>query len=407
MKAPGRVWFLYWPAALAAGGAALALIAASNHDEQPLVTGFLGLLAGWSFIGSGLVARARAPQNAVGRLMVGLGFAWFAGALSEANGSIPYTIGLAVGSFWAAILVHLLLAYPSGTLPGRTERVTVRTGYVLAGLGPLVTLLFDPKPQSDCHCPANAALVTHSHVLTTALNLIVDTGAVLVLGALVLLLARRWYTATAAVRRVLAPVLLSGLVASTLLIADVVVGAVSQRYARPVDWIAFAAFASVPLFFLLGVVQTRLARAGVGRLLVEVPEAPSREQTEEALRRALRDPTLQLAYWLPERRGYVDVDGAPFELPGEDEAGVATTVEDVHGPIAAIVHDRAALEEPELLDQVVAAARLGLAKDRSLQALQASERRTRALLDAIPDNMYRVARDGTYVSRVRLWNQRR
>jgi PAS domain S-box-containing protein len=42
-------------------------------------------------------------------------------------------------------------------------------------------------------------------------------------------------------------------------------------------------------------------------------------------------------------------------------------------------------------------ARLRLAKDRGSQALRGSERHTRALLDAIPDNMYRVARDGTYL----------
>src|SRR5205085_4055414 len=132
-------------------------------------------------------------------------------------------------------------------------------------------------------------------------------------------------------------------------------------------------------------------------LLGEGPEAPRRGHAQDALRRALRDPTLQLAYWLPERRAYVDVDGEPVELPPEGGERVATTVDDVHGSIAALLHDRAVLSEPQLLDEVVAAARLGLAKDRSLRALEASEQRVRALLDAIPDNMYRVARDGTYL----------
>src|ERR671933_503945 len=330
-----------YSAALAAGALELTLVLTSNHEDRPVLTGALGLVAGWSFIASGLVARARAPQNAIGRLMVGVGFAFFAGSLGWSNGSVPFTIGLAVGSFWAAVLVHLLLAYPSGTLPGRAERLTVRTGYVLV--------------------------------------------------------ARRWRRATPPERRILAPVLLSGFVASAFLVSDIVVGAISQHWARPLDLLLVDAFASVPLFFLLGLLQTRLARAGVGRLLVEVPEAPTREHTQDALRRALRDPTLELAYWLPERRGYVYVDGEPFVLPPEGGERVATTVEDVHGPIGALVHDRAVLAEPELLDEVVAAARLGLAKDRSLQALQASEQRVRALLEAIPDNMYRVARDGTYL----------
>ena len=66
-------------------------------------------------------------------------------------------------------------------------------------------------------------------------------------------------------------------------------------------------------------------------------------------------------------------------------------------PIAVVVHDPALREEPELLDDVLAAARLALVKDRSVQALRASERRNRALLDAIPDNMFRIRGDGTYV----------
>src|SRR5205085_2725553 len=244
----------------------------SNHEDRPLVTGFLGLLAGWSFIGSGLVARARAPQNPIGRLMVAVGFAFFAGSLRWSNSSVPFTVGLAVGSLWAAVLVHLLL----------------------------------------------------------------DGLAVVVLGTVIVLVLRRWHAATRPERRVLAPVLLSGFVASALLVADIVVGAVSRHWSRPLDLLLVAAFASVPLFFLLGLLQTRLARAGVGRLLVEVPDAPTRGHTQDALRRALRDPTLQLAYWLPERRAYVDVDGEPVELPPEGGERVATTVEDVHGSIAAL-----------------------------------------------------------------------
>ena len=66
-------------------------------------------------------------------------------------------------------------------------------------------------------------------------------------------------------------------------------------------------------------------------------------------------------------------------------------------PLAAVLHDPALREEPELLEDVLAAARLALVKDRSVEALRASERRNRALLDAIPDNMFRIRGDGTYV----------
>jgi PAS domain-containing protein len=58
------------------------------------------------------------------------------------------------------------------------------------------------------------------------------------------------------------------------------------------------------------------------------------------------------------------------------------------------VHDEALVDEPELLEQVAAAVGLEMARDRALFELQASERRGRALLDALPDKMVRVSGDG-------------
>ena len=43
----------------------------------------------------------------------------------------------------------------------------------------------------------------------------------------------------------------------------------------------------------------------------------------DALARALRDPTLELAYWVPEYEAYVGIDGEPVELPAEDSGRVA------------------------------------------------------------------------------------
>jgi len=66
--------------------------------------------------------------------------------------------------------------------------------------------------------------------------------------------------------------------------------------------------------------------------------------------------------------------------------------------IAALVHDESLLEDPQLIDAVVAAAGLALENERRLAALARSETRNRALLDAMPDVMFRIARDGTYLA---------
>ncbi len=62
-----------------------------------------------------------------------------------------------------------------------------------------------------------------------------------------------------------------------------------------------------------------------------------------------------------------------------------------------LVHDRSLRLRQELLDAVTAAAGFALANERALHDAQLAEQRNRALLDAIPDTMLRVASDGTYL----------
>jgi signal transduction histidine kinase len=65
--------------------------------------------------------------------------------------------------------------------------------------------------------------------------------------------------------------------------------------------------------------------------------------------------------------------------------------------LALIVREPAPDEDEQFVSGILAAARLGLELRARLQDLTMSERRNRALLDAIPDNMFRVRADGTYL----------
>ena len=110
---------------------------------------------------------------------------------------------------------------------------------------------------------------------------------------------------------------------------------------------------------------------GVEQLLVGVRETAGDREAQDGLRRALRDPSLQLVLWRPDRHGYVDVDGHPFTLPTAGER-VATVIEsEMHGKLAALVHDRAVLADRELLTSVAAAARLALQRNRLQTELHA------------------------------------
>ncbi len=73
-----------------------------------------------------------------------------------------------------------------------------------------------------------------------------------------------------------------------------------------------------------------------------------------------------------------------------------TRLDYADSPIAAIVHDAALLQEPELLEGVTSAARIALERDKLLVEVKARAERYRAVLQAMPDLMFRISRDGTY-----------
>src|SRR5207247_8046457 len=77
---------------------------------------------------------------------------------------------------------------------------------------------------------------------------------------------------------------------------------------------------------------------------------------------------------------------------------VVTRLDYADDPVAAIVHDAALLEEPELLEGIANAARIALERDKLLVEVRARAQRYFALLQAMPDLMFRISNDGTYLS---------
>ena len=69
-----------------------------------------------------------------------------------------------------------------------------------------------------------------------------------------------------------------------------------------------------PVVFLIGLLDMRLARTDVGGLLVELDRDPTLD-LQAPLARALHDPSLELAYWLPDQDTWADQDGRPIALP--------------------------------------------------------------------------------------------
>jgi signal transduction histidine kinase len=146
-------------------------------------------------------------------------------------------------------------------------------------------------------------------------------------------------------------------------------------------WWQVAAFMALPFALVAGLLRAHLARAGVGDLVLEL-EGAQPEELRGALARALGDPTVEVAFWLPERGTYADAAGRPVELP-QDGVRAVTRLEHEGEPVAAIVHDPSLLEEPELVRAAGAAARLAL-ENAQLQA------ETRAQLAQVKESRVRI-----------------
>jgi PAS domain S-box-containing protein len=391
MSRTAKLWLLVVPAALAAGGLAYGITITSDHQDLPRLAAVLTLLGGWSFIAAGLIARTRQPLNRTGLLLIAVGFWWLVGSLVSANDSALWTLGVAVSAIAAGFLVHLLLAYPSGRLESRWERGVVATGYVLVVLGNLPFLLVEPTPIKGCDdCPTSVVLVSENGTAGSFLTGLVQALAVVFLLVVVATLFGRWSRSSPAARRGLTPVLLAG--AITLVLFAVMVGTESlwPEVASVAGWAASVAFIGVPFLFLWGLLQSRLARADIGRALADglAGGAPG------WVRQLLQDPSAEVLYARAgPTGGYIDATGRPREAVAEGCRAV-TQVERKGRPLAAILHDEALLQEPELLEQVAAAVGLEVERNRNLIDLRASERRSRALLEGIPDSMFRISRNG-------------
>ncbi|MDX6440208.1 MAG: hypothetical protein QOF45_2791 [Gaiellaceae bacterium] len=385
----GRYLVVAWCVALAIAGATTAAVLASDHNDSKAATLALALTVGLSFVGTGLIALWRRPQNGTGYLLASVGYLWFLGALTEANSDWLFTIGAVLGSVAFGAFVHLLLAFPTGRLPSQRDRLLVIGTYALALVGNAALLLFDETPSSDCATCRSTIAIADSARTRDVLNL---AGNLLAVGlgiTLLLIMASRYRRASAAMRRVLGPVLASGSLALLALLVELVVASFSESAARPLGYVFLATFAMVPLAFLAGILRSRLARAGVGDVLLALARGmPIRD----ALAQVLRDPTLEVAYWLPESGRYVSADGKP--VAEESEGRAVTLVEHAGRPTAAILHDPTLTDEPELVEAVAAATGLWLDNERLQAKLRAQLELLETTVDTSPSLLCSLDRDG-------------
>ena len=386
-----------------AGAVPLALALADEGGHQRELIAITGPLIGWAFIGTGIFAWAREPENRFGALMTAIGFSGCLAGLRVATESWVFIFGLLfITSQWA-LLYHMLLAFPSGTLRNGFERLLVAAMYVNSLVVHPVQVLFQDTTRLGL--PDNPLLIAGHPDLSLTLSRTRFWIALVLIGALGVVLALRWAAASISERRALAPVLVSGGLVMLLLGVwyAAMLAHLDQDFVDKLENARYIVLATVPFAFLAGLLRSRVAGAAAVTEVVARLGDPSVRSggIGHALTEALDGTSLELAYRDPEQGDYVTAAGDHVEFPPQGLNRVGIPLEPGAEPAAVLLYDASRDGERDLVRAVTAAATLTLENERlaadlraKLEELTASRARIVESGDAARRRLERDLHDG-------------
>ncbi|MDW5330050.1 sensor histidine kinase [Plantactinospora sp. KLBMP9567] len=332
---------------------------------------------GLSFVLAGLVGWRARPGNRTGPLLVAVGLAWWLGKL-PAPLSLPDGLAVVRAGLWAAVLAHLVVAFPSGRLATPAPRLVVGSTYLGVAVVGALTALRTGTASGAAGTTGGAELAGTAEPAGGAGGIAI-VGVLLGGSAVVGLQLLRWRRSSTTRRRYLNPMFGAAVLAVAMFVV-VKPATIAGRDVAVLTVGLHLGLLAVPLGYLAGLLRRRVDRGGVADLVVRLHAAPRTGGIAETLSRALHDPTLRIGYWTPESGRYVDIEGRTVTPPEEEATDRAVTRIDRAGePVAILVHDRALAEEPELIEATCAAAGLALENERLTADLRA---RVRQLADS-------------------------
>ncbi|MBN8867730.1 MAG: hypothetical protein J0H98_09260 [Solirubrobacterales bacterium] len=385
-----------------AGGIVMASLSHIDFDS-PLLFIILQALTGWIWLGVGIFACWRRPDNQFGAWLVITSFIWLGQFLTWSNSSLVFSAGLILSNLFPIALVETMVRFPTGRIESEIDRWVMRT---VVGVSVLlmIALLFSTSDQLGYDgAPTNLFMLADAATATTVLFIIANAAAVVLTLTLIRSFIGKYSKASPPMRRLLGPVLWTSTVLLALLGASSLFQIATLDGPQEIVSILAAATAMwLPLAFLLGLFRSRLVRGqALGRMLEKVAHESDPLRMQEAVAEALGDPSVLLAFWLPAPKRYVDARGLPISEPepGSNRAGSQV---DMDGrKVALIIHDGALLEEPEKIEAVSRGAALAFENARleaevmaNVAELRASRSRIVEAGDAARREIERNLHDG-------------
>ena len=386
------------------GLAAMAYVLPSNLDAFPPFTRLAAVGVGGAIAVSGMAIWERRPDNAIGPLLVLGGGLWMLGRL-QGSPSVPLALAANLAnSLSQALLLAVLVAFPTGTITSRIAWAIVVCGTVaVVGANLSVTIASEIRRTpgfegpNPLYVPLPAEL---SGIIVAGFQLAAYLGGLAGLGWLVI----RWRRASGPARRTYLPLFLAGIAIVVIVLgAQVPIngGGLTEAQLYTLVTVQILCFALLPLAIAVSILRDRMARGAVADLVVHLGDTPEPAHLRDALAAALHDPTLEVARWSQSDDAYHGADGRPFELPGPESDRRVTLLEGDRGRVAAIIHDPALLDDPGLMTSVGAAIRLAVENERltdqvrvQLEEVRASRSRIVEAADAERRRVERNLHDG-------------
>ena len=331
---------------------------------QTLVSTVLPLLL---YLAAGLVVLSRQPGNRVGPLLVATGFAQPVYLTVFLPSDLVVTAGVVLYDIAAALVLHLLLTWPTGRLSSRVDHLLVVAVYVFAVAARVATTGF-----FDEDLGGNLLLVSDAprpdRVSTAAVSLMLLPLALVCLARVL----RRWRGVARGRRRLMSPVVV-GLPVLVVLygvvfpLANLGNDSSISLLGSGVLWLL--GYGALPATFLYAAGQLRRARGAVRAAAVDIGTLPTVPVLEAALRERLKDPEVQVLRWSSAAATFVDGDGRLVDEPGGGRS--LTVLEEDGAAVAAVVHDPVLEQDPALVAAILGSVRLAVDGTRLQDALHA------------------------------------
>jgi signal transduction histidine kinase len=384
----------------------------TTYAGASLIASLADLAAGTGLMVAGTAVFLHGGRARVALLAMLAGVAW----LSEdwvgwQDGSpIVRTLSMLAAPFFLPLILHLIAAYRRGGVRDRSSRWAVPIGYAAVGVVTLAGLMFrDPLTDPNCwnNCTDDVLLVSNEPNIGRALAI---AEPATILGVAIMLIAlgvHRLANATATERRMIYPVFVPVLFVGAANAAQAVSLLEMPREGPQIALFAVLfelrswSVALLALGLVWVVIRDRRSRSAIVRLARDLGDVPQPGMLAPALAQAMNDPTLQVDYWLPRSRRFVDGTGQAVAAPVNDGRRAVTRIARRGRTVALVVQDPASANGLRLEREIGPAARLALENERlrvelasQVEDLRASRARIVARGDAERARLERDLHDG-------------